>query len=132
MRPWTPRCGAWRPPPDALARGQPRTGHVDEASDSPAMARAGLLALIRAVKGLIAGRGAANGVCELDANARIPGARYRREAPGGLMGLGSDVKWAPGRLPYRLEIERRNDDTGMRVRHWDGSWGPWTDLTREE
>ena len=111
-------------PADNLA-----TAHVDDANDSPAAARAGLLALIRALKAMIAGRGTANGVCELDANARIPGARYRREAPDGLLGLGSDAKWAPERLPWRLEIERRNGDTGMRVRNWDGTWGPWTDLT---
>ena len=33
-----------------------------------------------------------NHVCELDANGRMPGARYRREAADGLMGLGSNLK----------------------------------------
>ena len=57
------------------------TDHFDAASDAPAAARPVLKRLIEIVKALIGARASADGVCELDANAKVPAANLPAISP---------------------------------------------------
>ena len=75
------------------------TTHFDAASDSPASARPVLKRLIEIVKTLIGARASADGVCELDANAKVPPARIRRGEAGGTAPLDANAKVPTANLP---------------------------------
>ena len=65
---------------------------------APSRARAMLYRLIRRTKSIIAARGAANGVCDLNATGKVPTARISRGVAGGVASLGSNGKVVPGQL----------------------------------
>ena len=64
-----------------------QTTDLDSGSDTPP--RAMFLRLFQRVKAIIAARGQADGVCELNDGGLVPGARMGRGVPGGVASLGS-------------------------------------------
>ena len=107
------------------------SNRLNAGGDDPSLARAEILRLIEALQAIIAGRATINGICELDADGRIPANRYRVDIANSLLALRSDTTFNPTRMPYVIELERRNNDIEVRLRNWDGTWGAWTDLTGE-
>ena len=81
-------------PTDDLA-----TTHFDAGSDSPADARPILKKALDYLKAIIGARGSADGVCELDANAKVPPARIRRGEAGGTAPLDANAKVPNANLP---------------------------------
>ena len=106
------------------------TDQFDASTDSPALARPEMLKTVEAAKEIIAGRGTADGVCELDGNTRVPGARFGRNEADGVAGLNANLKLDPAQLPYTDSHEW--DGTRLRLRNLDGSWGDYTDLRAGE
>jgi len=75
------------------------TEHFDAGSDSPAAARSLIKRLIDIVKAILGLRGAANGLCELDDQAKVPATRIGRGAANGTASLGPTAKVPAGQLP---------------------------------
>ncbi len=61
--------------------------HLDAGKDNPGLARAAILAMLRAVIALIDSRGVADGVCELNAQAKVPAGRIDKGVAGGICEL---------------------------------------------
>ncbi len=57
------------------------TANFDADTDKPSLARPMLVRLINAVKAIIPMRGAADGICDLDANGKVPDGRYLDTIP---------------------------------------------------
>ena len=83
---------AW--PTDDLA-----TDHFDAGADSPADARPVLKKVIDYLKAIIAAPGVADGLCELDANAKVPATRIGRGAADGVAPLDANAKVPATHLP---------------------------------
>ena len=64
--------------------------HLDEGSDSPALARPMLARLVTRVKSIIASRGVANGIATLDATGKIPAEQLPNQAQ-----TGGTALWTP-------------------------------------
>ena len=75
------------------------TDHFDAGADSPAKARSVLKRLIDVTKAVLAARSAANGLCELDANRKVPDARIGRGQPGGVASLDANGTVPQAQLP---------------------------------
>lgn len=60
------------------------TTDLDAGTDSPSSARADLLALMQKVQAILAQRGVASGICDLDATNKVPVARIPQGAGSGL------------------------------------------------
>lgn len=73
------------------------TTALDAETDRPP--RTMFLRLVQRVQTIIAGRGTANGVCDLDANARVPGARIRRGQANGVASLAAGGRVPDGQIP---------------------------------
>lgn len=88
------------------------TALFDSQSDSPSQALPMLNRLFQRVKSIIAARGQANGICELDATRRVPGVRLGRGLPNGLATLGSNGKVVPGQLDGVLMTQAERNKLG--------------------
>ncbi|WP_260843338.1 hypothetical protein [Sedimenticola selenatireducens] len=75
------------------------TTNTDEGIDNPSIARPMINTLIQRVKSIIAARGVANGVADLDADAKVPNARLRLGSAGGVAGLDGNGKVPIAQLP---------------------------------
>ncbi len=75
------------------------TDHFDAGADSPAHARPVLKKVIDYLKAVLDARAAANGLCELDAHAQVPGARIGRGAADGTAPLDAASKLPRTHLP---------------------------------
>ena len=73
--------------------------HFDAGADSPAHARSVIKKAIDYLKAILGARGAADGLCELDANAKVPAARIGRDAAGGVAPLDAASKLPHTHLP---------------------------------
>ena len=79
---------------------------------APSRARSMLYRLILRVKAIIAARGSANGVCELDAVGKVPATRISRGAAGGVASLGANGKVIPGQLDGLLMTQAERGKLG--------------------
>ena len=79
-----------------------QTTDLDSGSDTPP--RAMFLRLFQRVKAIIAARGQADGVCELDANTRVPNARIGRGLANGVASLDSSVRVPASQLPSLWDV----------------------------
>ena len=75
------------------------TDHLDAGADSPADARSMIKKVIDYLKAVLGARGAANGFCELDADAKVPPARIGRGAADGTAPLDAVSKLPRTHLP---------------------------------
>ena len=73
------------------------TDSLDAGSDTPP--RGTFLKMAQAIKALIAGRGVANGVASLGADAKVPDAQMGRGVANGVASLGSGGKVPSAQLP---------------------------------
>ncbi len=83
---------AW--PTDDLA-----TDHFDAGTDSPADARPVIKKAIDYLKAIMAALGVAGGMCELNANAKVPDGRIGRGAADGVAPLDANAKVPATHLP---------------------------------
>lgn len=79
---------------------------------APSRARSMLYRLILRTKSIIAARGAANGVCELNAAGKVPTTRISRGAAGGVASLGSNGKVIAGQLDGLLMTQAERTKLG--------------------
>ncbi len=82
------------------------TTHFDAGSDNPAQARPMFKRLIDRVKTLISARGVADGVCELDANAKVPTVRIGRGQANGVASLDAATKVPRVLLPDATKTDK--------------------------
>ena len=102
------------------------TTQFDAGGDSPADARPMLKKALDYLKAIIAARGLAGGVCELDATGKVPGARIGRNEANGVAGLTAAGKVETARFP--VVISHEWVDSVLRLAHLDGVWGVSVDL----
>lgn len=76
--------------------------HLDAGADNAGSARVAILAMLRALIKVIDSRSQANGICELDADGKVPHGRIDRAQANGVCELGADGKVPPKR--YRTAI----------------------------
>lgn len=101
------------------------TTHLDASTDDPSQARAEIKTAVDAVKAVIAGRGTASGVCELDASSLIPSTRINSALVTGALGYtpiqqgtgsgqttGSTVKIGKSSSAAKLKAEVGGTDYG--------------------
>ena len=62
-------------------------------------------------------------MCKLDANARVPDARFGRNVAGGVAGLDANAKLLTHQLPYTTTHEW--DGRRLRLRNLDGTYGEY-------
>ena len=79
-----------------------QTTDLDSGSDTPP--RAMFLRLFQRVQAIIAARGQADGVCELDANTRVPNARIGRAMANGVASLDSNARVPASQLPALWDV----------------------------
>ncbi len=75
------------------------TDHLDAGADSPADARPMLKKALDYLKDIIVALGVAGGICELDANAKVPAARIGRGAADGVAPLDAAARLPATHLP---------------------------------
>ena len=75
------------------------TEHFDDGADSPADARAAIKRALDYLKAIGGARAAADGICDLDANGRVPATRIGRGQAGGTAALDANAKVPAAQLP---------------------------------